>query len=179
MARFRFSVAVGLLVIAPAPVHAAGAPTQLQNKTITMSWSTSGTGTSVTGGQRAFTNINTRSVYVSTAGRTFLRMQLQSTKKSGAMRSGDVGPNEGGSRGSVRFEGNRLVGTEVFRSGARQFIATFDSSFSSCTLNVIDAKSGADEIKRRGPDGAMYTIGAVTTGSPSCSIQSGNAFAGQ
>lgn len=178
MTRFRFAL-VGLLVSAPVPVHAAGAPAQLQNKTVTMSWSTSGAGTSDAGRQIGFTNVNTRSVYISTVGRPFLRMQVRSTKKSGVMRGGDFGPGERGSRGSVRFEGNRLIGTEVFKSGARQFIATFDSSFSSCALNVVEAKSGGDAIRRRGPDGAMYTIGAVTTGSPSCSIQSGNAFAGQ
>jgi hypothetical protein len=33
-------------------------------------------------------------------------------------------------------------------------------------------------IRRRGPDGAMYEVTSASTSSPSCSIQSGNAFAG-
>ena len=131
------------------------------------------------GEQKSFTNINTRSVYVSTAGRPFLRVRLTSATKSGTSRGLDVGPGEGSGRGGVRFEGNRLIGTEAFRSGARQYIATFDASFASCTLSVLDGRSGGEAIRRRGPDGAMYTLGPVTTGSPSCSIQSGNAFAGQ
>ncbi len=71
------------------------------------------------------------------------------------------------------------MGTEAFASGARQYVATFNSGFSSCTLSVIDAKAGGAKIQRRGPDGAMYVLDSVSTGSPSCSIQSGNAFAGR
>ena len=62
-------------------------------------------------------------------------------------------------------------------SGARQYRATFDAGFSSCSLQVLDAKAGGANIKRKGPDGAMYEITSVSTGSPSCSIQGGNAFA--
>jgi hypothetical protein len=144
------------------------------NKTVTMSWSTSGMATTEDGQTRSYTNVNTRTVYISSAGRTFLRMSLTGQR---AGRSGERGPNEGGSKGSVRLEGNRLVGTEAFESGARQYIATFDPSFTSCTVQVIDAKSGDAAIKRKGPDGRMYTVTA-TTGSPSCSVQSGNAFGG-
>lgn len=182
--RFRIALTftaslIGLSLNLPAQLLAAEAPPPLRNRTITMSWSTSGSGRSDAGQQKSFTNINTRRVYISTVGRPFLRVQLTSTKKSGTSRGLDVGPGERSGRGGVRFEGNRLIGTEVFSSGARQYIATFDSSFVSCTLNVLDARSGGEAIRRRGPDGAMYTLGPVTTGSPSCSIQSGNAFAGQ
>ena len=156
---------------------AVGAPAGLLDKTVTMSWSTSGSGTRADGTNVSFSNINTRVVYVSTAGRTFLRMEIKGRR---AARGADRGPGEPSPRGgSVRLEGNRLVGTEAFASGARQYVATFDSGFSSCTLSVIDAKAGGAKIQRRGPDGAMYVLDSVSTGSPSCSIQSGNAFAGR
>jgi hypothetical protein len=54
----------------------------------------------------------------------------------------------------------------------------FDSGFSSCTASVIEGHS-AGTIRRKGPNGVMYEISSATTSSPSCSIQSGNAFAGQ
>jgi hypothetical protein len=155
---------------------AFGAPAGLLDKTITMSWSTSGSGTRADGTNVSFSNLNTRVVYVSSAGRTFLRKEVRGRKAS---RGADFGPGEGGSNGSVRLEGNRLVGAEAFVSGARQYIATFDAGFSSCTLSVIDAKAGGAKIQRKGPDGAMYVIDSVSSGSPSCSIQSGNAFAGR
>lgn len=157
---------------------AIGAPQGLLDKTVTMSWSTSGTGTRSDGTTTSFSNINTRVVYISSAGRTFLRMQVRSSGRKGSARGADMGPGEGGSKGSVRLEGNRLVGMEAFASGARQYVATFDSGFSSCTLSIIDAKAGGAKIQRRGPDGAMYVLDSVSTGSPTCSIQSGNAFSG-
>ncbi len=171
MSRNVFLVSVSAALIAASTAHAA--PSDAFNKTVTMSWSTSGMATSEDGQQRSYTNINTRTVYISSAGRTFLRKSLRGQK---AGRSGEVGPGEA-SNGSVSLQGNRLVGTEAFASGARQYIATFDPSFASCTLQVIDAKGGDAAIKRKGPDGRMYTVTA-TTGSPSCSIQSGNAFGG-
>ena len=155
---------------------AFGAPAGLLDKTVTMSWSTSGSGTRADGKPLSFSNINTRVVYISSAGRAFLRKEVRGRR---AARGGEVGPGEGGRRGSIRLEGNRLVGAEAFASGARQYIATFDSGFSSCTLSVIDAKAGGAKIQRKGPDGAMYVIDSVSSGSPSCSIQSGNAFAGR
>ena len=176
-------LAAALVVLAVSPACAAGAPPQLFNKTVTMSWTTSSTVTPENGGtSRNVTNANARTVYISNAaGRPFLRMKLTSTRASRGnpdSRSGDRGPDDTG-RGSVRFEPGKLVGVETFTSGARQFIATFDTSYSSCTLTVVDARAGSAAIMRRGPDGAMYKVENATTGSQSCSIRSGNAFAGQ
>lgn len=161
-----------LLAFSPA---VAGAPPAALNKTVTLSWSTSGSGKRADGTQMSFSNINTRVIYISSTGRTFVRMQLRGRKAS---RGHERGPGEAGSRGgNVSLQGNRLVGVEAFASGARQYIATFDAEFTSCSLSVIDAKAGSAKIKRRGPDGSMFELDNVSTGSPSCSIQSGNAFA--
>jgi len=95
--------------------HAAGgAPQQLFNKTVTMSWTTSSTVTSAGGQTKNVTNANTRTVYISGAGRPFLRMQLTSTRISHGNRDSrgdDRGP-EDTARGSVRFEPGKLVGVE-------------------------------------------------------------------
>ncbi|MGT2438178.1 hypothetical protein ACU4GH_22750 [Bradyrhizobium betae] len=53
---------------------------------------------------------------------------------------------------------------------------TFDPGFSSCSVNVIEGHTGGI-IRRKAPNGVMYELSGVTTTSPSCSIQSGNAFA--
>ena len=154
---------------------AFGAPAGLLDKTVTMSWTTSGNSIRVGDGKPvSFSNVNTRVVYISSAGRTFMRKEVKGRRN---VRGRDFGPGEGSGRTSVRLEGNRLVGAEAFASGARQFVATFDSGFSSCTLSVIDAKAGSAKIQRKGPSGAMHVIDSVSSGSPSCSIQSGNAFA--
>jgi hypothetical protein len=164
-------------VFAASPALAAGAPPQALNKTISLSWGTSGVGKRADGATVAFNNVNTRTIYISSAGRPFLRMQVSASRKS-VSRSGERAPGENPGKGNVHFEGNRLVGVEGFASGARQYVVTFDPGFSSCTVSVIDAKGAGGKIKRRGPDGAFYEIDSVTTSSPSCSIQSGNAFSG-
>jgi len=161
--------------LAAGPAAAAGAPPAALNKTVTLSWSTSGSGRRADGTPVSFSNVNTRLIYISSAGRPFLRAQVSGRKAS---RGRELGPGESGPRGgNVSIQGNRLIGTEAFASGARQYIATFDAGFTSCSLSVIDAKAGSARIKRKGPDGAMYELDNVSTGSPSCSIQAGNAFA--
>ena len=162
-------------ILAVSPAAAASAPSAALNKTITLSWSTSGSGKRADGTPVSFSNVNTRVIYISSTGRPFLRAQVRGRK---AARQAELGPGESSPRGgNVNLQGNKLVGVEGFASGARQYVATFDAAFSSCSLSVIDAKSGAAKIKRRGPDGAMYELDNVSTGSPTCSIQSGNAFA--
>jgi hypothetical protein len=150
----------------------AAAPEGLLNKTVTLSWTTSGMAKGPSGPADGFSNINVRTVYISSAGRTFLRMMVKSGRGKAA-RSGEHGPGEAGSRGS-----NRLIGVEPFASGARQWIATYDSGFSGCPLNVIDAKEGNAAIRRRGPNGAMYEVEGASTSSPTCTISAGDAFAG-
>ena len=154
------------------PALAGSAPQAALNKTVTLSWTTSGTSRRADGTPFSFSNVNTRIIYISSAGRPFVRISVRSKK---LMREVNSAPGQSG-RSHVNFQGDRLVGVEVFDSGARQYTATFDPAFSSCSLSVIDAKSGSTKIKRWGPDGATYELDNVSTGSPICSIQSGNAF---
>jgi hypothetical protein len=170
-------------IFAVDPAAAAGAPAAALNKTVTLSWSTSGTARRADGTPVSFSNLNTRVIYISSTGRTFLRMQVRGGRAGrpagggGPTRQAELGPGESYPRGgNVSLQGNKLVGVEAFASGARQFVATFDDAFSSCSLSVIDAKAGNAKIRRKGPDGAMYELDSVSTGSPTCSIQSGNAF---
>jgi hypothetical protein len=173
--KFRILCFAGFLGITPA--MAGGAPPAALDKTVTLSWSTSGTGKRPDGSPISFTNLNTRVIYISSAGRPFLRKQISSSSKKYA-RGADIGPDQSASSGgNVAFQGNMLVGTEAFASGARQYRVTFDASFTSCSLSVVEGKSGGAKIKRRGPDGVMYEIDSVGTGSPACSVQGGNAFA--
>ena len=158
------------VVLLAAPAFAA--PPQLLNKTITISFTATGVGKSPEGVQRGFNTQVSRIIYVSSAGRLFIRHRAS---LRGNTRGGDTAPGEG--NGSFSFQGNRLVGVQSFGTGARQYTVTFDPSFSSCTASVIEGKSGG-VIRRKGPDGIMYEITGGTTSSVSCSIQNGNAFAG-
>ena len=158
------------LVLLAAPAFGAP-PSQLLNKTITISFTATGVARLPQGGQRGFSTQVTHIIYVSDAGRLFLR--YRASNRRGSM-GGDVAPGEG--RGSFSFQGNRLVGVLPFATGARQLTVTFNPGFSSCTASVIEGHSGG-VIQRRAPDGRVYEITGGTTSSVSCSIQSGNAFA--
>jgi hypothetical protein len=158
------------------PALAAGAPPQVMNKTITISFTASGMAKSPEGQVKGFSTQVSRIIYVSSAGRLFMRQRASEGRHS---RGGDFGPGDtqAGKGGSFSFQGNRLVGVIPYGTGARQISVTFDSSFSSCTASVIEGHSGG-VIRRKGPNGILYEVSSATTSSPSCSIQSGNAFAG-
>lgn len=176
MKSVRLFTPAAVLALIALPVFAAGgAPDQLRDKTVTLSWTTSGRARCADGSDKNYSNSNSRVIYVSTAGRPFLRATLRDRKDS---RSGELGPGDRGPA-SVRFEGGKLVGVETFSSGARQFIATFDTGYSSCTLSIIDGRAGNTTIRRRSPAGVMCDVDNVANTGPSCSVQTGNAFAGQ
>jgi hypothetical protein len=153
---------------------AGGAPAGALNKTITVSFASTGMAKSPDGQSKGYTTQVTRMIYMSSAGRLFMRHRATlSSAKNAPSRGGDFAPGGGG---SFSFQGNRLVGVISYEIGARQITVTFDPGFSSCSLTVIEGKAGGI-IKRKGPDGRTYELSGVTTNSPSCSIQSGNAFA--
>ena len=158
------------IVLLALPAFAA--PPQLLDKTITVSFTATGQAKSPEGQTKGFNTQVSRIIYVSSAGRLFMRHRASNR---GGSRGGDFGPGEGG--GSFSFQGNRLVGVLPYGTGARQITITFDPGGSNCSASVIEGHSGG-VIRRKGPDGIMYEITNATTSTVSCSIQSGNAFAG-
>lgn len=156
------------------PAFAAGVPAAATNKTITISFVSSGMMTTSTGQQKGFNTSVSRVVYVSSAGRLFMKHTASNGR---AQRGGEFDPSDSRSgAGNFHFEGQRLVGVIAYASGARQITATFDPSFSSCTASIIEGGEGG-KMRRKGPNGEMHELTGVSTSSPSCSVQSGNAFA--
>ena len=151
---------------------AFAAPAGILNKTITISFATTGMAKSPDGQSKGFTTKLSRIIYVSSAGRLFSR--YRATNRGGD-RSGEIAPGQG--KGSFSFQGDKLVAVIPFEVGARQVTVTFDPGYASCSVSVIEGHSGGI-IRRKAPNGVMYELSGVTTTSPTCSIQSGNAFAG-
>ncbi len=168
--------AVILMASFSAPAF-AGVPAEAMNKTITVSFNASGMAKGADGREKGFSTQVVRIIYVSTEGRLFMRHRATGPRNS---RGGDFDPNDSRTgKGSFNFQGNKLVGVIPYAAGARQITVVFDSGFSSCTASVIEGRGSGGIIRRKGPDGAMREISSGTTSSPSCSIRSGNAFAGQ
>ncbi|SRR6266545_3277669 len=164
-----------VLVFLATPATAAGVPAAAMNKTVTISFTATGSAKSADGQTKAFSTSVSRIIYVSSAGRLFMRHVATSGRAS---RGGDFVPDDPRSgRGSFHFEGNRLTGVIPYSMGARQVTVSFDAGFSSCTASIIEGHTAGGVIRRKGPNGVMYEITSATTSSPSCSIQSGNVFA--
>jgi hypothetical protein len=152
----------------------AQAPQQLYNKTIQINWSV----TVVEEGGRAAPVSVSHTVYVSSTGRLFHRGSRAHNKKGRKQMENAPGAarNSDGEATGMRLSGNRLVGQTAFAQGARQFVATFDPSFSSCTVAVTFGRE-AGGLKRVGVDGKMVAIQSMTASGESCSIREGNPFA--
>ncbi len=162
--------------LATAPALAA----LVKNKTIVLQWTSVGTGTRADGTTVNFTNTNIRTIYISSTGRLFARRQFQSQNsrvlgsQTNELAPGDKQGVEGAR--DLSFSGNTLIGRGEMLSGALQFVATFDPSFTSCTVQVTFGRSGSAAIRTRGPDGAPYTLQNIRAMSPSCQISDGNPF---
>lgn len=162
-----------LSIMACSASWAGSVPAEAMNKTITISFTATGMAKSADGKTHGFSNQISRMIYVSSAGRLFMRFRASNPK--GRSRGGDFGPDDA-KQGVFNFQGKRLVGVIPFATGARQVTVTFDPGFTSCTANVIEGHSNG-VIRRLGPNGTMYEVTSATVVNPACSIQSGNGFA--
>ena len=167
----RIAPAGAILVASLTTANAA--PAQLYNKSIFIGMSVSipGTGSDGSSSNRP-RNIN-RIVYVSSAGRVFLKA-IHSAGHNQEQKQ--RGPEDSG--GAPRFQGNKLVGVIQFQSGATMMTVDFDPSFQSCTVNVVFGRDSGKPIVWKGLNGITYTSnGPPQIGGLSCSIRDGNALA--
>ena len=91
----------------------------------------------------------------------------------------DVAPGERQMHGQARglqFSGDRLIGSLAFASGAVQYVVTFSGGFTSCTVTVVQGRSGGN-MRVKGLDGRMYERLSSSVSGQSCSIRDGNALA--
>ena len=170
--RLRRHLAVATVVATLAVPALAAVPPQVMNKTIIISYTVSGENKNSIGQERGFSAQVSRTIYVSSSGRLFVRWRTSAGKFS---RGEDVAPGKGHAKFS--FQGNRLVGIVPFVQGARQVTVTFDASFSTCTASIIEGHTAGGMIRWIGSDGEIYEVISATTSPPSCTVQSGNAFA--
>jgi len=176
-----FGTASAVAVIAGgvlSSVAAVAAPRELYNKTISISWAEHTMQKTPDGRTVTPTVMSERIVYVSSAGRVFVRgnRRVDNRRFSGGKQT-EAAPGQGGA-GTLAFQGNQLVGTAVFSGFARRLTVSFDSGFSSCTANVIYGKSGGPSTWTSFT-GQTHEIISINVSGTSCSIRDGNAFAGQ
>jgi len=180
------SLALACWVVLLPTVADAAAPRQLYGKTVVITSTEARTQHAVGGGNPiSMTASTVLSVYVSTAGRPFVRSDRTIPgNRRPRQRAMDTAP-DGGSIGvsrasSVQFAGNTMVISMQFDSGARRITATFDGSFGSCTATAINGREGNRPMVIRSRfTGQPLELDAIRTTVGSCTVREGNAFAGQ
>jgi len=151
------------------------APAGLLNKSIHISYGAYIPGRTADGRINRSGRKVSLTLYVSSAGRIFF---------TGENRAGHFGRDfkaapERTARG-FHFAGSTLVGAHAARFGniAAQLKVSFDSSFQTCSANVIVGGTGGAPISWIGLDGERYTAtGHPNISDVACSVQNGNAFA--
>jgi hypothetical protein len=157
------------------PAASFAAPAGMLNKTVSIQFEVSIPARTAAGQTLTARRSVQKVMYVSSAGRVFSRTARQ---------AGRVGETKemapGGADGAPRIQGNTIVGTLALGTGASRLVVSFDGAFSSCTATVITGGQVGRGLTWKGIDGNVYTAtGPATASSPSCSLQQGNAFAGQ
>jgi hypothetical protein len=162
----------GLLCSLPCAVLAV--PAELLNKSVTVSYTVTipargADGSNVPGVRNA-----TRTIYISSAGRAFGRVNRRDGRQS---ETKEAAPGERAN--TLRFEGSKLVGVMPFVSGAAQMTISFQGG-SSCDAAISVGRDQGKTLKWKGVNGMTYeATGPATVSNIRCSVSAGNAFAGE
>jgi hypothetical protein len=154
--------------------YAGTAPAALRGKSIHVEYTV--TSTHSDDSRRHVSSIS-RTIYVSTTGRLFEQARW-ATRRRTVVGQNDPGSshNKGHEARGMSFQGNALVASIGYASGAGQMTITFDPSFSNCSGQVKFGKNSGQTMARRGLDGRVHQITLITTSSLSCSVAAGNPF---
>lgn len=159
---------------------AHAAPAQLYGKSVVVTW-TEERQQRVDGEDR-IRNVGrngTFSVYVSSAGKPFSRMNYSFSGGRGGLKSGnrDAVGGESSAR-NVSFQGNSInvVGGKSMKGGARSIRIDLDGG--GCSAQVITGKEeGASAIRAKSiVTGSSLEILSIKSSAASCRIQDGNVF---
>jgi hypothetical protein len=166
----------------PAAVHAQSAPTGLRGKSVIVSWIEDRSLRAV--GEATFRQNRatfSRSIYISTEGRPFVRTTVTPGRRTGSAEAvGEGGRSFAGGALEVRFQGRILIMTTTMTAGgARRLTVEFADGFDSCTARVVTAKeTGAKVIRGKSlVTGRPMEVQSVTASGATCTVRSGNVFA--
>jgi hypothetical protein len=161
-----------------AQIAHAAPPAQLYGKSIKLSWTESRMERKM--GESDFRGRSLGQyvyVYISSTGKIFNRYGAFTGRRSG--KNDEVAGQAGSNRG-VTLRGNTLEFLQAFGGGARHVVATFDSSFSSCTATAAYATAaggGPQFLGHTMISGERLEVKSMSGSGASCSIQDGNVFA--
>ena len=168
--------AIALFLLAGANVAQAGPPSQLLGKSVVIDWTD--TRSQRDGDNPEYHTVNgshTLSVYISTAGRTFIRQVNRTRAGSGAR---DQAPGQNGSRTAV-FEGQTMTVFGQTRGGAQRTVVHFEGGFTGCSATTgLGFQSGQTSVSISPITGRRVEMRSLTVTGTSCSVRNGNVFGG-
>jgi hypothetical protein len=172
-----------LLVSAVVPIgaRAAPAPAALLGKSIVLTWSE--TRQQRTVGEQNFRPVNAShnlSMYVSGAGRVFVRQTIRTGSGTGSGYQVSGSPE---SNAVPSFVGRTMTLFSPFRSGGmRRHVITFDATFTACTAAVAFAKEVGRETAITGSvinKRLLVEMQSISVANVTCAVQNGNVFGSQ
>jgi hypothetical protein len=177
MRPFRLICSIATATLLATASASAQAPSRLRNKSITLSYATANMLKAFDGRTVSRSVHREVHIYVSSQGRLFVKSARQGRGHSDTQHSGPGDSASGTHATGLRFQGNQLLAHIPFEGAAAMAQATFDSGFSSCTLNVVFGKeTGGKTARIRGVDGNTYEVISMSAVHPTCSVKAGNIF---
>lgn len=169
-------IPVAMILLVGTSMARAAPPPQLLGKSVVVSWTD--TRSQRDGDNPEFHTVNgshTLTVYVSTAGRLFIR-QVNRTRAGSGNR--DQAPGDRGSRTAV-FEGQSMTVFGQTRGGAQRTIVHFGSGFTSCSATTgLGFENGQTSVSTSPITGRRVEMRSLAVTSVGCSVQNGNSFGG-
>jgi hypothetical protein len=178
---------IAALTLPTTVATAASAPKEVYGKSISLSWSESRQQKTESDQQMRNIGVSVQmNIYVSTAGRPFVRVTQSGTgghsrhenggvRVSGGSQS-ETAPGDSTSGGHATFEGRSLVVYKGFESGARRVVVNFDSSGTGCNATAINGKEAGKNMVRNTVGHGRVEVFSTQVGAVTCSIQAGNVF---
>jgi hypothetical protein len=173
MAPFAFwNAAVVCIAISLSGLAAEAAPQEALNKTVTVTFSHFTPAKCSDGSTNQYARNVTQLIYVSTQGRLFAKL---AGRAGNASKERLVAPS---GAGQFNFSGNKMVGTFPQVSGATRETITFDSSYQSCSAEVIAGTESGKPLVWVNLVGLTCTAtGKSVISNVACSVRQGNSFA--
>ena len=153
-------------------------PAALLGKSVVLTWNETRQQRMV--GEQTFRQVNAShnlGMYVSVAGRVFVRQTIRTGAGAG---SGDQVSGSPESGVVPSFAGRTMTLFSPFRSGGmRRHVITFDAEFASCGATVAFAKEAGRETAITGSvikKGQLVEMQSISTTNVTCAVRDGNVF---
>jgi len=161
-------LALGMAFFIAAPSFAAGAPAQLLGRTVNVSFNMGGSARTESGRVVSATKHVTQVLYISSAGRIFVRAAQSA-------RTGSVVQERAPGETLWHFANGRLIFQRRTISGAFMGEISFGSSFQSCDVSGIVGHESGKPIIWRGLNGETFeSVGPLSISDGTCSVSTGN-----